>query len=297
MSTAVEAFASAVDPAIAVAVRGSPTAADVIAAQIKAGPAAWPELAVPEAEFARHLATRVDPDRWLESLHELRAADLYLALACARGDVAAITAFEHQLFREVEIAGAAARAGSDLVDETKAHLRHVLFVGRDDRPPATADYAGRGDLRGWVRVSALRHMLRVQGRAKRELHLDDQSLLDALSPAHDPELDYIRAMYRDAFAAAFRDAVATLDQRQKSLLRYQLVDGLTIDDIASLHGVHRATASRWLASARDAIADGTRALLAKRLDLKTEEIESLIRLVRSRVDVSLERLIQEDGPT
>jgi len=107
----------------------------------------------------------------------------------------------------------------------------------------------------------------------------------------DPELDYLRELYRDAFADAIRAAVAMLSQRDKSLLRYQLAEGLTIDVIAAIHGVHRATAALWVAAARDTLVEPARRILAERLGASTQEVESIIRLVRSRIDVSLERWI------
>lgn len=289
----VEAFVTALAPNVASQIAVDDALAATLAHHLTTARETWPQLHVPEHEFAMHLARCLDAEH-PGSVATLRAADLYLSLACAGGDVAAITLFEAALFSEVEIAGRSARATADLIAETKAHLRHVLFVGVDGRPPATRVFAGRGDLRGWVRVAALRHMLRVQKRAKRELVLDDDGLLDALSPADDPELGYIRDLYREAFAVAFRGAIAALDRRQKSLLRYQLVDGLSIDDIGRLHGVHRATAARWLAAARTVLAEETRRLLGERLGIATSEIESIVRLVQSRLDVSLERLIHDE---
>jgi RNA polymerase sigma-70 factor, ECF subfamily len=293
VDAAVEVFAAAVDPAILAQLGDRASVGAMLASTLASARGAWPALVVPELEFVRHVATRLPLEQPVAAMTQLRAADLYLAFACARGDAGAIAHFESLTFRDVELAGATARATPDLIAETKAHLRSVLFVGSAERPPATAEYAGRGDLRGWVRVSALRHMIRIQARGRRELALDDGSLLEALSPADDPELGYLRELYREAFRDAFRRAVEALDQREKSLLRYQLLDGLSIDAIGVIHGVHRATAARWLVAARDALAEHTRRFLGAALGASVSEIESIIRLVRSRVDVSLERLIDE----
>lgn len=292
MNARVDAFVNAADPAVATQLDLTSLDAALVAA-ISTAHERWPRLAIPELEFVRHIAAHLPLEDALHALTQLRAADLYLAFACARGDAAAIEEFEAATFHDVDLAGATARATADQIAETKAHLRLVLFVGRADRPPATAEYAGRGDLRGWVRVSALRHLLRIQARNRRELALDDGALLEALSPADDPELDYLRALYRDAFRDAFRRAVSVLETREKSLLRYQLVEGLSIDAIGAIHGVHRATAARWLVAARDALAAHTRQFLGVALGANSSDIESIVRLLRSRVDVSLERLIGE----
>lgn len=252
---------------------------------------AWPDVALAPDAFVAHLAGRLGADASPDALAATRVTDVYLALGCAGGDAAAIAAFEASYFGEIDRAGTRTGATADMVAEVKGRLRRVLFVADGDRPAATAEFAGRGDLRGWVRITALRDLILLLGRARRELPLSDDNLLDALSPAEDPELGYIRDLYREHFAAAFRDAVGALEPRDKSLLRYQLVDGLTIDDIGALYGVHRATAARWLAAAREAIATATRELLAARMGMASEEIDSIIRLVRSRLDVSFERLL------
>ena len=64
--------------------------------------AAWPAFSVEAAEFVRCAAERLDVTIGLdEALTRLRASDLYLACACARGDSAALRAFEDQLLSQV----------------------------------------------------------------------------------------------------------------------------------------------------------------------------------------------------
>jgi RNA polymerase sigma-70 factor (ECF subfamily) len=60
-----------------------------------------------------------------------------------------------------------------------------------------------------------------------------------------------------------------------------------------MYGVHRAIAARWLAAAREQIAGATRNHLAARAGIVSEEIDSIIRLVHSRLDVSFERLLAD----
>jgi RNA polymerase sigma-70 factor, ECF subfamily len=58
--------------------------------------------------------------------------------------------------------------------------------------------------------------------------------------------------------------------------------------------VHRATAARWLTDARERLGEIIRTELAARLQIAAEEVDSIVRLVQSRVDMSLDRLLVSD---
>ena len=55
------------------------------------------------------------------------------------------------------------------------------------------------------------------------------------------------------------------------------------------YGVHRATVVRWLAAAREALFAGTRARMRDRL--RDTEIDEVLDLIQSRLDVSVRRLL------
>lgn len=261
----------------------------LLAALHAAGRAAWPELDVGAVELASELGRRLGAVD-LDGLPRLVAADLYLAVACARGDAAAIDAVERTCF--VELAAAAHRTGATDAQaaDVRAHLRRILFVHEPGRPAATAEFTGRGDLRGYVRVIATRELVRVVQRGRREIALED-GVLDALAPHTDPELAHLRDRYRGDVSDALRAALDELDEQARALLRYSLVEGWSIDRIGALYGVHRATAARWLGAARDRLGELIRARLASRLAITPDDVTSIVRLVQSRVEVSIERAL------
>jgi RNA polymerase sigma-70 factor (ECF subfamily) len=265
------------------------TLGDELSAIGERAEAAWPGVHVPPATFGAWLAARVLPGTRPGALP---TSDLYLACACAAGDPVAIARFEDVYLREVDIAAAKARAAPGVLDEARQVVRDILFVTRADRPPAIETYMGRGDLRGWIRVTAMREVLRLTKRDAREVQVDDDALFDVLSPASDPELDLLKQQYRADFATAFRAAVAGLSLHERRLLRHQVIDGLSVDEIAGLFKVHRTTASRWLSAAREQLLTNTRRHLAEKLAISTDEVDSLIRLIQSRLDVSLERVLK-----
>jgi RNA polymerase sigma-70 factor (ECF subfamily) len=201
-----------------------------------------------------------------------------------------VQAFETDYVPEIRRAGERARLSSDGVTELTQALRLELLVGRDGRRPKLAEYGGRGDLRGWLRVTAMRAALKIH-RAQRKPPSDESGLLERKSSGDDPELGYMKALYGDAFRRAFHAAAATLDARDKAVLRQCFVEGKTIDDIGALHGVHRATAARWIQSARESLLLATRRQFAQEAKVGPRECESVLRLVQSRFDITLRRLL------
>ncbi len=263
----------------------------ILAAMHATGRAAWPGVEVGATELATEAGRRLgEPDPDL--LTRLCAPDLYLAIACARGDAAAIAALEQACFVELDVAARRTGASDAQAGDVRAHLRRILFVHEPGRPAATAEFTGRGDLRGYVRVIATRELIRVVKRGRREIALED-GVLDALAAHTDPQLAYLRDRYHGEVSAALRAALDGLDEQPRALLRYSLVEGWSIDRIGALYGVHRATAARWLGAARDRLGELIRAHLAERLAIDSDEVASIVRMVQSRVEVSIERVLAD----
>ena len=84
-----------------------------------------------------------------------------------------------------------------------------------------------------------------------------------------------------------------LSPRARTMLRLHLVHGLTIDEIAPMHKVHRATAARWLARARGEVLERSRARLGQLLETDARDVESIMHLIASRLDVSIARHLDD----
>ena len=94
---------------------------------------------------------------------------------------------------------------------------------------------------------------------------------------------------------AFSAAVAALTSAERAMLRYWLIDCLTIDDIAVLTGGHRSTAARRLGRIRDRLLARAHGILRRQLRVGADELESILRTLRSDLDLSLERLLQSSS--
>lgn len=253
--------------------------------------AAWPEIELDPEDFLPYLAERLPADSEAErALLEIRAGDLYLACACVRGNDRAMAAFETHHFPEIH-AALLRRDPSGQLEDIKQTLYQKLFLGDEEHTPKIGQYAGRGDLRSWVCVTAVREAIDLLRKAKREQPLDDSALVDLTSADEDQELHYLKRLYREQFKAAFEQALGTLSARERTILRYNLLDGLNIDQIGAIYNVHRATIARWIAAAREKLLAGTRAILMQRLRVDQGEFESIMRLIQSHFDVSIHHFL------
>jgi RNA polymerase sigma-70 factor (ECF subfamily) len=257
--------------------------AEVLAASREA----WPGVSVPDEDFVAYVSERLVPQTTLEdALRTLCMADLWLACAIARGDTAALAAFDAQLVHVGE-AIAHLDGGSALVADVTAAVRErVLGIGGDGK---IVEFRGRGDLRGWLRVIAVREALQIMRSRKREAPMPDvlPEKLDDRSAQLTPDEQRV---YREAFAVA----LATLTPRERNLLRQQFVYGATIDELGALYGVHRATAARWIAQIRDTLLRRTRRHVADAMRLSGTDLDSAMGRIAGHLDYSLRHTLSRE---
>lgn len=236
----------------------------------------WPGLDA-EGAFRERLA--LDG----EELEDLFAEDLYVACAALGGHSSAIERVGQLLSGQmVLLAGFRLRA--EELEDVRASIMASLVVGQS---PRLTRYSGRGPLEAWLRVVATREVLTWVRLNKREVIADDDALLGSLEmPSEAPELAHLKSQYKGAFSAAFRAAIAELSPRERNLLRQHYLDTLTLEELATLYRVHRSTAVRWLASARAELLERTRREISRSLGLPISQIDTLIRVMQSRFDLS-----------
>jgi RNA polymerase sigma-70 factor (ECF subfamily) len=255
--------------------------------------AAWPRVDLDGTRFVTHLARHLPTEASPEALETLHLGDLYLACACADGLPTAHAAFEARILPEVDLAVARMKLPPSSLDEVRQLVRQRMLVAGPDTPPKLAAYPGTGPLSSWVRAAALWLALDLQRqRASHETPREDSELSLLVDPSDDPELAYLKATYRAEFNAAFTQALTQLAPRERNLLRLKYLDGLSIDQLGALYGIHRATAARWVVAAQQSLLAETRRLLTERLRLTGSQLDSVLRLISSQLDVNLSRLLR-----
>lgn len=251
---------------------------------------AWPELEPPTTGFVEHVAARLEPNESIEhAVDVLRVEELYLAYRCQRGDGEAIKAFERRY--AASIATSVRRVNSPVhsIDDLRQLVRLRLFVGEN---AAIHAYSGRGALAAWVGVVALRTTLNaVRGKSRVTSQSSEDDVEPRLDDLVDPELDYLRSKYRADFRAAFDEAVEGLTARERTLLRQHLVQKLTVRELGRMYAVNSGTVSRWIVRAREGLAQRTCQALQSELEVSADELESILEMIRSKVDLSITRVL------
>jgi RNA polymerase sigma-70 factor (ECF subfamily) len=257
-----------------------------LARRLEAAQRATPGVAADSAEFVEILRARLaaaeDPDA---ELHQLHVEDLYLAWALSRGDRAAFTRFERDFVAPLstQIKGVAAEAG-----ELEQQVRTRLFVPAEGQAARITQYSGRGPLGGWLRMIATRCLLDLR-RSRQGEHGSRE--LESPGVPTDPELDYLKLRYAADFKLALEQALSQLDARQVTLLKLSFIEQLSASAIGLMYGVSSRTVQRWLAELRDGVRRSTRQTLQARIAISPSELDSLLGLVDSQLEVSLHRLL------
>jgi len=276
---------------------------------------AWPKIPLDSAALAHHIGRVLEVERGAEAggqegpppsgdggaasenlsavaaVAALHTPDLLLACAAARGVPEAVAEVDSRYIKPLPfILGSVSTLPVD-ADAVCSILRAKLLVGEPGQPPRIATYGGRAPLGAWIAIAAQRTAITLDRREGALQRAHDRAMAEAMAPDLNPELRHIKARYKDAVEAAFKDALGELPDRDRALLRLGLVGGLSLEAIAASYNVNASTVSRWLAKVRQGLLDRTLELMRQRLRLSDPEAASIARLVGSQIDISVVRFL------
>jgi RNA polymerase sigma-70 factor (ECF subfamily) len=241
------------------------------------GRTAFPDLALGLADFtalaARHV-DKADPER-------LNAADLFLACACLARVPGALDRFEavhgeHLVRRTL--------APDESAEEMRQAMLVKLFVPQTEgAAPKIAEYSGRGPLSAWVRIAASRAAVDQHRRESFTEPLHESFAEQASKSSWEIELAFLRGRHEVDFRVSLREALLSLTEEDRMLLRLHHCEGLTATELAPIVNASRATAHRRLQSARDALTAAVREELQARLRLGARDLDMILSLYGSSI--------------
>ena len=264
------------------------------------GVEAWPKLNLSREEFITSLVDAVvsSPPKkgivqWLEHVH---AKDFFLAQACRLGRVGSLECFEKAYKKDFERLIRKYQGPDLLAEDLLQQLREKLFVSTSKRKAKISSYSGQGLLQNWFRVTSARlciDMLRsVNRRQGKELLGNNEQILNIPDSLQNLELDFLKREYQGQFKEAFAVAVDVLSPHERNLLRQHLIHQLTVEQLGKLYGVHASTISRRVTKARERLLKETREAFMQRLKISNRDFDSIMVIIRSRLDLSMPRLLQ-----
>lgn len=248
--------------------------------------AAWPAT--------EWTATRVTAHRERLGDDPMTAAhrgDLLWAWACLEGDPTALAALDAGPLRAAAAHLRALGFADAAIDDAVARARERLALASAS-PAGLSGFRGRGPLVGFVRTTVVRVAIDDARREPPPAAADIADLVTAPNP--DPELEYMRTLYADQLVQAVREAWQRLAAHDRFLLSLQLHDAMSVDQLALVYKVHRATAARRAASARAALIATTRDCLRARLGIADATLDSILRILTTNVQLAVEDLPPAD---
>jgi RNA polymerase sigma-70 factor (ECF subfamily) len=248
--------------------------------------AAFPDVSLGREAFVAHLARWLPPDRPARlGLDTLHVEELYVTCAAAAGLPGAIAAIEARYFDKARAALARNPGMASVADEALQRVREALFVGTAKRPPKIGEYSGRGDLGRWIRTTAMRTAMDLLSPV-REIAVSDEAISRFPLPDDDPAIELMKREYGASFKQALHEALAELPRQTRHELRLYYVEGRGVEQIGAMYGIAASTVSRRLDKARRLLRERTRAALARHLRVGDDELDSILRMIATRLDVS-----------
>jgi RNA polymerase sigma-70 factor (ECF subfamily) len=267
----------------------SETLETILISKIDHAARTWPSVEISPETFASYLGERVHADEDVRAgLLRLHADDLFLACGLVHGDRHAFEAFDRALPDRIARFVAHLDHSALFLDEVTQAVRIKLLAPIEgSRTPKIANYSGRNALDSWLCTVAIRTALDLN-RGHQAEQIEEFS--DVLAATNDPELELLRAKHRELCRDALREACDGLALRQRRLLRLYYREHFTYDQLGQLFHVNATTARTWVIDARAAVVDAVRAGLRQRLRVDKGELDSLLEMMQSRLDISLGEL-------
>ena len=253
----------------------------------------WPELgSVRDAELDAFIVARI-PEAQLDE--SVRADDLLLACACAKGIRAG-----HDLLEEItaqDIDAAHARIRPPGLTQTQARQlvwKRLLHIP-DGGAARIALYKGDIELAAFARGVTSRLLLALaSGTKPPPSALEDAILMHAAGNATlalDPELQRVKQNYTAGLRLTLAHTLTSLDGRERAMLRDAIVEKDDFAALSLLYGAPRDVIASTLHAARQKLEYRVKNRVAERMKISDRDHASLARWVSTQLDAALSRTL------
>ena len=263
-----------------------------------------------EATLNKYLlndATDLAPTDIEEFVHDIRADDLCLIVACERGDEKAwedlVANFDSTVKSAARKISSNNEDAEDLASSIWAELYGLRVDADGNKKSKLAYYSGRGSLAGWLRAVVSQLAVDQFRKTSKFVQIEEDREFENLaneasngdgnffgSNTENPEDLLTDKQTSSDVSAALSAAISELEAEDRLILKLYYFDDLKLKDIAATFGYHEATASRKLTRVQTEIRKGVEKQLKSRHGWTETEVKRHLSETAASLGVNLETM-------
>ncbi len=242
-----------------------------------------------------------------EFVHEIRADDLCLIVACERGDERAwedlVANFDSTVKSAARKISSNTEDAEDLASSIWAELYGLRTDADGKKKSKLAYYSGRGSLAGWLRAVVSQLAVDQFRKQSKFVQIEEDREFENLaneasahsgnglvSHSDDPELLLVNKRTSDDVTEALSTSIASLEAEDRLILKLYYFDDLKLKDIAATFGYHEATASRKLVRVQTEIRKGVERALREHHGWTDGEVKRHLSETAAELGISFETM-------
>lgn len=240
-------------------------------------------------------------------VHEIRADDLCLIVACEKGDEKAwedlVANFDSTVKSAARKISSNNEDAEDLASSIWAELYGLRVDADGNKKSKLAYYSGRGSLAGWLRAVVSQLAVDQFRKQSKFVQIEEDREFENLaneasngdgprfgSHIENPEELYSEGRTTADVSAALSSAIAGLEAEDRLILKLYYFDSLKLKDIAAMFGYHEATASRKLTRVQSEIRKGVEKSLKTQHGWTDTEVKRHLSETAASLGINLETM-------
>lgn len=240
-------------------------------------------------------------------IHEIRADDLCLIIACERGDEKAwedlVANFDSTVKSAARKISSNNEDAEDLASSIWAELYGLRVDADGNKKSKLAYYSGRGSLAGWLRAVVSQLAVDQFRKQSKFVQIEEDREFENLaneasqgennhfgSHTENPEDLLTEKQTESDVSEALSAAIAGLEAEDRLILKLYYFDDLKLKDIAATFGYHEATASRKLTRVQTEIRKGVEKGLRERHGWTDSEVKRHLSETAASLGINLETM-------
>ncbi len=242
-----------------------------------------------------------------EFVHDIRADDLCLIVACEKGDEKAwddlVANFDSTVKSAARKISSNNEDAEDLASSIWAELYGLRTDADGNKKSKLAYYSGRGSLAGWLRAVVSQLAVDQFRKQSKFVQTEDDREFENLANevaasdhnhfathGENPEELFAQGQAESDVSEALQVAIGELAAEDRLILKLYYFDDLKLKDIAATFGYHEATASRRLTRVQSEIRKGVEKELKTRHGWTDAEVKRHLSDTATSLGLNLETM-------